>query len=668
MSMKITLSKKIGLGFAAIVGLLILACFAAWQGLNTATTGFSEYRALARNTNTCGRLQANMLMVRMKAKDFIIGGEQEHVADYDERYAQMLEFLEEARKEIQQPERLAMIEEASRGVAEYEKGFRQVIELMRVRDELVNQLNTVGPQMEQKLTALMTSADKDDDMNAAFRAGLAMRDLLVGRLNIVKYLDTNAPAEFEKFKNEFESMDANLAALQKELKDPERQAMLEQLRELKTQYEETADKTVSTIRDRNKVIEDTLDRLGPIVAKDVEDVKLAVLAEQDELGPAVQESNHQASMFVLGVGAVATIIGIVLAVIITRMVTKPVRNVVDMLKDIAQGEGDLTKRLKVQSDDEIGELATWFNTFIEKLQGIIRQVATNTKTLAGSSTELSATATQMASGAEQTTGQSATVASAAEQMSANMTTMASSTEEMSSNVKVVASAVEEMTASISEVAKNAEQAASVAHSAAQLAEASNSRIGELGLAADEIGKVIEVIQDIAEQTNLLALNATIEAARAGDAGKGFAVVATEVKELAKQTATATEDIRRRIEGIQDSTGGAVKSIGEISEVIAKVNEVSRTIASAVEEQTITTKEIAQNISQTSTAAESVSKGVSESASASREISQNIAGVDQAAKQTAQGASQTQTASQELSRLAETMQALVSQFKTADAGV
>jgi methyl-accepting chemotaxis protein len=146
------------------------------------------------------------------------------------------------------------------------------------------------------------------------------------------------------------------------------------------------------------------------------------------------------------------------------------------------------------------------------------------------------------------------------------------------------------------------------------------------------------------------------------------VVATEVKELAKQTATATEDIRRRIEGIQDSTGGAVKSIGDISEVIAKVNDVSRTIASAVEEQTITTKEIAQNISQTSTAAESVSKGVAESASASREISRNIAGVDQAAKQTAQGASQTQTASQELSQLAETMQTLVSQFRTADAGV
>ena len=152
---------------------------------------------------------------------------------------------------------------------------------------------------------------------------------------------------------------------------------------------------------------------------------------------------------------------------------------------------------------------------------------------------------------------------------------------------------------------------------------------QLGAAADEIGKVIEVIQDIAEQTNLRALNATIEAARAGEAGKGFAVVATEVKELAKQTASATDDIRRRIEGIQNSTGESVRAIGEISEVIKNVNEVSRTIASAVEEQSITTREIAQNVAQTTTAAEAVSRGVAESASACQEVTRNISQVDQA---------------------------------------
>jgi methyl-accepting chemotaxis protein len=427
-----------------------------------------------------------------------------------------------------------------------------------------------------------------------------------------------------------------------------------------------------------------------------------------------------ANTLVIGIAIFGIVLGSTLAYIVTRMIVKPLNRTVEMLKDIAQGEGDLTKKLPMRKincssikkcgktacpeygktsscwdtvgsnaagkihcpsilsgkikncyecpvmqmaiRDETDEIAAWFNTFISRLWNVISQFAASTKTLAGSSTELSATATQLAGGAEETTNQSATVASAAEEMAANMNNMAAASEQMTTNIKTVASATEQMTASITEIAKNAEQAASVAENAAQMAQSSNVSIGQLGTAADEIGKVIQVIQDIAEQTNLLALNATIEAARAGDAGKGFAVVATEVKELAKQTAEATEDIRKRIEGVQSSSSQAVKSIGQISDIIHQVNEISRTIASAVEEQSVTTKEIAQNVAQTSHAAETVSIGVTQSASASKEITQNITGVDQAAKQTAQGAAQTQTAGEELSRLAEELQSLVGQFK------
>jgi methyl-accepting chemotaxis protein len=355
------------------------------------------------------------------------------------------------------------------------------------------------------------------------------------------------------------------------------------------------------------------------------------------------------------------VVGTVSLLVATRTI-RPLATVTEELRGIAQGGANLTTRLDVTSKDEIGDLARWFNMFLDRMQKMIQEISGNAGELSTSSAGLSATATQLASGAEETTNQSATVASAAEEMSANMTTMAASTEQMSVNVKTVASAVEELTSSISEVARSAEQAATVASTAADLTQAGNHKIGELGVAAGEIGKVIEVIQDIAEQTNLLALNATIEAARAGDAGKGFAVVATEVKELARQTGAATEDIRQRIEGIQNSTGHVVQSIGEIDEAIKKVNEVSRTIASAVEEQSITTKEIARSIAQTATAAETVAKGVAETASVTKEITRNIVQVDQAAKQTAEGATTAQAASGRVATVAGQLQSLVGQFR------
>ncbi|BBO31173.1 methyl-accepting chemotaxis protein [Lacipirellula parvula] len=336
----------------------------------------------------------------------------------------------------------------------------------------------------------------------------------------------------------------------------------------------------------------------------------------------------------------------------------------------AVASGDLTRSYDVAAaDDDTREVWGTFtkiagavNAMGENLRHVFGGLTNNANQLAATSTELSATATQLASGAEETNSQAATVAAAAEEMSTNMTNMAASTEEMTANVKNVSTAVEELTASIGEIAKTAGQTSAIANTAAQLADSSNVTIGQLGSAADEIGKVIEVIQDIAEQTNLLALNATIEAARAGEAGKGFAVVATEVKELAKQTASATQDIRSRIEGIQASTSEAVRSIKEVGEAIQRVNSASTTIAAAVEEQSITTREIASNVNQTAAAASTVSTAVTESASACAEITRNMVGVDQAAKQTAQGASQTQVVGSELSALSEQLRSMVAQFQ------
>jgi methyl-accepting chemotaxis protein len=397
-----------------------------------------------------------------------------------------------------------------------------------------------------------------------------------------------------------------------------------------------------------------LEEVKALIEKVRKEGRSQILTEQ-----AMVAAADRTRWVVSAVSLLAIVVGVLLAYVIARGIIRPIQRGVSFAHKVA--EGDLTERVDLQQNDEIGELAKSLNSMTENLQSVVGEISSDADKLAGSASMLAGTAQELASGAEQTTGQSATVAAAAEELATNMRSMAGSAEEMSANVRTVATAIEEMTASVSEVAKNAERAAEVANDADRAATESNDRIRNLGEAANEIGKVIEVIQDIAEQTNLLALNATIEAARAGEAGKGFAVVATEVKELARQTADATEDIRGRIEGIQDSTSLSVTSIGEISEVIRQVSEFSRSIASAVEQQSIATKEIAENVSQTSTAAETISQNVAESASASEEITRNIASVDQAAQGAASSAEQTQTASGELTTFAEALKRMMQQF-------
>jgi methyl-accepting chemotaxis protein len=394
------------------------------------------------------------------------------------------------------------------------------------------------------------------------------------------------------------------------------------------------------------------------IKQDTDEAFAAALAMEKQAA-SIEATILWSNLGVLGL-AVGAVLG--LAWVVKRAICGPINMMVERVRGIAEGEADLTRRLPTESRDELGELSRWFNVFIERIQNIIQQVSNTSGALSNASGELASTAKDLTTGAEQTGMQSATVASAAEEMSASMSQMAATTEQMSGNVRSVAAATEQMTATINEIARNAEQSASVADKAARLAEISNDRVGGLGDAANGIGKVIEVIQDIAEQTNLLALNATIEAARAGEAGKGFAVVASEVKELAKQTAGATDDIRRRIEGIQASTGEAIDAIREITSVISNVNEVARTIAAAVEEQSITTREISENVSQTATAAEAVVSNVNETALASREITRSIAGVDQGAKQTAGAAGKTASAGTAVSHLADELRGLVSQFQ------
>ncbi|MEI9937582.1 MAG: methyl-accepting chemotaxis protein [Pseudomonadota bacterium] len=308
---------------------------------------------------------------------------------------------------------------------------------------------------------------------------------------------------------------------------------------------------------------------------------------------------------------------------------------VDELLEVvnAAARGDLTKQVAIKGDDAIGKLAQSLSAFLGTMRRSVGDIAGNATTLGAASEELSSVSKQMSGNADETSAQATVVSAAVEQVNRNIQTVATGTEEMS--------------ASIREIAKNASDAARVATSAVKAAEATNAIVAKLGESSADIGKVIKVITSIAQQTNLLALNATIEAARAGEAGKGFAVVANEVKELAKETAKATEDISQKIETIQTDTRSAVGAIAQISTIINQINDIQNTIASAVEEQTATTNEISRN--------------VADAARGSGEIARNITGVARAAQGTSSGALDTDRAAAELARMAAALQKLVAQF-------
>ncbi|RCS49376.1 HAMP domain-containing protein [Bremerella cremea] len=658
---RLSILQKTVAGFAIILLLMAISTGVAWYGISDASSGFRRYRSLARDSNFCSDITDRIMQMRLLAKNFDISGNPKFVAEFANKREEIDAFIAQADQRISAPELKEILDEIRNAANEYYQAFSQIVEYRRIRDAKRSEvLDQEGPKMVQQLKSIITSAQADQDVVAASLAGVALNDLMNARLNVFKLITSKDPQFDTATHRAIDELSANLNTLDSELQNPERRKLLANLSEESQVYQKAYSEMAAALTQERELVQQRLDVFGPQVANLAGTLNGKITAEQDNLGPIVEASNQTTLISVAVVSFGAIVLGLAISVLQSRSIVLPIRRVMTILGAIS--EGDLRQRLEITSQDEVGKMSGSVNHMVENLQNAMQALARNSEAISQSAQDMTLTAESMATVSSETKSQSTSAAAATEELSINMRKLSENAMNMSANMETVSSAVEEMSISISQIANSMDQVSHIATEAHDLSDSGRSLLNELNSAANEIGDVVILIQDIAEQTNLLALNATIEAARAGEAGKGFAVVASEVKELARQTGDATEDIENRVLRIQSASTESIQSNESIREVVERLNKISQDVAAAVEEQSATTQEIARSVALANSAAQNVSSSVSESATAGEEIARSVTSVDGGALRVSQGASETQSHSGALTGISCELQTLVGQFQ------
>lgn len=522
-----------------------------------------------------------------------------------------------------------------------------------------NDLNIIFDEVMPK-TSLVLEADRD-----LYQALVAERSLM---------LVENGTEQFNILLNEYNSnIEQSQTRLQKFSQiasDPMEKKLYSEYEQLRQNWLKSSNNVINicktnTVNLRNNAVELSLNEANIKFSEmrdKIDDLTNVASKIADNIDKNAANSYVSGRIIISTTIVLGIILGIIFSILISTGILSSVNQAITSFKNVADGKGDLTKRITVNTNDEIGILAMWFNKFIDRLQQDIIDIAKNADNLNKSSHALTELASQMSVGSGDTTNYSNNVAASAEQMSNNMSGVAATMEQITTATETVATAAEQMTATINEIARNAEITRSGSIAAVDQAKQASLKMENLGLNAKSISKITETIQDISDQINLLSLNATIEAASAGSAGKGFAVVATEIKELSKRTAKATQDIAVQIEGVQSTTVETATEIDKIVNQIDNINNTVSQIATATEEQSAATKEIASNIHQVSSGMQDINQKISQSSTVSKTISTDISNVSLSASTVYAGSNQLKNSAEELKQMADKLNKVVKTFK------
>src|SRR6056297_3774089 len=635
---------KITGGFVLMIALLLLVSGVAVFFLNKASTDFVQYREWAVDSNMMSELQENMLMVRMNVKDFLIRGEQKEVEEVNEYYEETASFVATAQERIQNPERVPLVDKIDEELKQYKGYFEQVVELQYQRDErVINGMDVIGPEVEEDLTTILTSAEEEGNTEAVFYASLVLRNNLLVRLYAFKYLDSNTKEDEQRVLSELESFDKNMAILDREVQNPERRDLLQEVDEGKNKYETYFNEVASIIYERNDYVTNYLDVIGPDIAEVGQQVIASITADQDRLGPALQAANQRAIMIAIIVSIVALILGIFLTLFISGSILKQLGADPSVIEEIAGriAIGDLDIQIK---DENIRGVYQSVKEMVDSLRykaSIVEQVANKDLSVeidvASDKDVLGKSLVTMKESLNELLGQ---VNSSVEQVNSGADQVSQASQNLSQGATEQASSLEEITSSTNEInsqskqnAENATEAHGIAKQATEDAEKGNVQMKQLNesmekinASSDEINKVVKEIDDIAIQINLLALNANVEAARAGKYGKGFAVVADEVRNLAVKSADSvketTDMVQETVKNIKQGSEAAEATAAQLASIVegnGKVTNFLEEIAQASTEQAQAIEQITEGLDQIDQATQANTASAEESASASEEL-------------------------------------------------
>ena len=604
------LGVKLGGGFGIVLILLTVAVLISFNALYTADSGFNTYRGYAQNTVEAGRIQSSMLSMRLGTLYYYTSPSEANLQTQKARWQELLALLPEAKKLVTDDEQVKIYVSMEKELDSYDQTFQKIVALIEKRDHLVNeQLNNLGPQMEGLMTDLLLTAKGSKNAELSYNAAITLRNLLLMRVYVIKFLDEDSEQSIQRVESEHEQFDEDLRLLAPLLTSNAERDILKQLNASSNRYIKAFDEVVAVIHERNNLMNNNLSAGGRNIANLLQDLMVDIKGQQDALGPQLQQSNEQAQWMLILVSAIALLLGCIVGYIITRSVLLQIGGepnyVASLVKDIS--DGDLTVKFELRENDQTSLVANIQN-MVRKLSQIVGDVNSASDALASASEEVSATSQSLSQGAS----------------------------EQAASVEETTSSVEQMSASIEQNTENAKVTDGMASKAAKEAREGGAAVEETVAAMKSIAEKIGIIDDIAYQTNLLALNAAIEAARAGEHGKGFAVVAAEVRKLAERSQIASQEIG---EVAKNSVGLAEKAGDLLKEMVPSIERTS----DLVQEISAASIEQSTGATQINQAMEQLNSITQQSASASEELA---------------------STAEEMSSQAQQLQQLMTFFKTA----